>query len=60
MPNLTYSLIDGKYKNIENEMEQMITKVDKILKYNQETRITAVKISNKGEFIALGGIDGLI
>lgn len=34
MPNLTYSLIDGKYKNIENEMEQMITKVDKILKYN--------------------------
>lgn len=42
------------------ETEQLIKAQDKLLKYNEESRITAIKISNKGEYIALGGIDGLI
>lgn len=60
MPNLSYSLLEGKCKNVGNESEQIITKVDKMLRYNEETRITALEISHQGQYIALGGIDGLI
>lgn len=31
-----------------------------MLRYDEESRVTALQISNNGEYIAIGGIDGLI
>lgn len=59
-PQLGFSLLENKQKILETESEQFISKVEKMMRYDEETRVTCLKISNQGEYIAIGGVDGLI
>lgn len=59
-PSIKLNLFSGVQEELKVEPEAIIKQVEKTINYNEESKITALKLSCSEEYLAIGGIDGLI
>jgi WD40 repeat-containing protein SMU1 len=58
--NSKYNLFTGALPETEHESEAIPSKLDKILKYDPDTRIAVAKFSTTGKYLVTGSVDGIL